>query len=211
MAFLFGSAARSRRTADSDLDVAVCPVVIKDLSLYWGLFLAVSSAAEDFRKFTREFLEIKQRSRSLSEVDRDHLRRISDSLSDSSRRRNVERWVENIGAGKGTPDLPRNPAQPGNASGLRAPDRGNAVPILQASEHPRSRVPGRALGPDFGVLAAGSARLPGTPAIHLPGSVVRGFRTAVKARLHGRLGVPLGDVNTGTTARQDRSRCSGRR
>jgi len=170
MAFLFGSAARSRRTADSDLDVAVyfyppgrgvewegereypeehriwaeveritgidtdllvlnrapatvayavldenCPVVIKDLSLYWGLFLAVSSAAEDFREFTREFLEIKQRSRSLSEVDRDRLRRITDFLgneiadaaifssltreaylSDSSRRRNVERWVENI-------------------------------------------------------------------------------------------------------------------
>ena len=170
MAFLFGSAAHSRRTADSDLDVAVysppagrsveweeqreypgehgicadieritsidadllvlnrapatvtyavleenCPIVVKDLSLYWGLFLSVSSPVEDFRQFTREFLEIKQRSRSLSEIDTDRLRRIVDFLSaeiadagdfssltresyltDSGRRRNVERWIENI-------------------------------------------------------------------------------------------------------------------
>lgn len=170
MAFLFGSAARGRQTADSDLDVAVyffatppgaeweaqreyaeedriwteveritsmdtdllvlnrapatvayavleedCPIIIKDVSLYWGFFLAVSSAAEDFRQLTREFLEIKHRSRSLNEVDRDRLRRITDFLSseltdagefssltresymtDSGRRRNVECWIENI-------------------------------------------------------------------------------------------------------------------
>jgi uncharacterized protein YutE (UPF0331/DUF86 family)/predicted nucleotidyltransferase len=170
MAFLFGSAARSQQTADSDLDVAVyfyapgatleweeqgeypeeariwaeveritsidtdllvlnrapatvayavleedCPIVVKDISLYWGLFLAVSSAAEDFRQFTHEFLEIKQRSRSLSAVDEDRLLRIVDFLSseiadagdfssltresyltDSGKRRNVERWIENI-------------------------------------------------------------------------------------------------------------------
>jgi uncharacterized protein YutE (UPF0331/DUF86 family)/predicted nucleotidyltransferase len=92
-----------------------CPIVVKDVSLYWGLFLAVSSAAEDFRQFTREFLEIKERSRSLSEIDRDRLRRILDFiateiadagefatlsresyLTESSSRRNVERWIENI-------------------------------------------------------------------------------------------------------------------
>jgi len=170
MAFLFGSAARSQQTADSDLDIAIyfyppsasleweeqgeypeedriwaeveritsidtdllvlnrapatvayavleedCPIVVKNISLYWGLLLAVSSAAEDFRQFTREFLEIKQRSRSLSDVDKDRLLRVVDFLSseiadagdfssltresyltDSGRRRNVERWIENI-------------------------------------------------------------------------------------------------------------------
>jgi uncharacterized protein YutE (UPF0331/DUF86 family)/predicted nucleotidyltransferase len=170
MSFLFGSAARSRQTADSDLDVAVyfyphgaaveweeerdypeedriwaeveritsidtdllvlnrapatvayavleenCPIIVKDHSLYWRLFLTVSSAAEDFRRFTREFLEIKQRSRSMNDIDKDRLRRIVDFLSaeiadsgdfssltrqsylaDSGKRRNVERWIENI-------------------------------------------------------------------------------------------------------------------
>ena len=37
------------------------PLFIKDLSLYWRFFLTVSSAAEDFREFTREYWEIKKR------------------------------------------------------------------------------------------------------------------------------------------------------
>jgi len=91
------------------------PIIIKDQSLYWRFFLTVSSAAEDFREFAREYWEIKQRSLSLSEVDRDRLLRTVDFLKneladagtfrdlsrdvylkDSNARRNVERWIENI-------------------------------------------------------------------------------------------------------------------
>ena len=89
--------------------------MIKDPSLARRLGLIFSSVAEDFRALTREFWDIKQRSRSLSEVDRDRLVRAVDFLeseladsglfqdmtrqeyeTDSSRRRNIERWVENI-------------------------------------------------------------------------------------------------------------------
>ncbi len=91
------------------------PIIVKDIALYWRLFLAVSSAAEDFREFARDYWEIKRRSRSLSEIDKDRLLRIADFLrteladaetftslsrpayaGDSNARRNVERWVENI-------------------------------------------------------------------------------------------------------------------
>jgi uncharacterized protein YutE (UPF0331/DUF86 family)/predicted nucleotidyltransferase len=91
------------------------PLVIKDRSLYWRFYLLTSSAAEDFRSFAREFREIKQRSLSLSEVDRDRLVRILDFLQaeladlpqfegiernrymqDASFRRNAERWAENL-------------------------------------------------------------------------------------------------------------------
>jgi len=90
-------------------------IIIKDTALYWRFFLTISSAAEDFRQFAREYWEIKHRSRSLSDVDRDRLLRIVDFLRneladvetftnlsrevylrDSNIRRNVERWVENI-------------------------------------------------------------------------------------------------------------------
>jgi uncharacterized protein YutE (UPF0331/DUF86 family)/predicted nucleotidyltransferase len=91
------------------------PVIIKDRAFYLRFFLMISSAAEYFRDFARDFWEIKQRSASLSEIDKDRLIRIADFLnaeikdygkfagleqkayqSDASLRRNVERWVENI-------------------------------------------------------------------------------------------------------------------
>jgi uncharacterized protein YutE (UPF0331/DUF86 family) len=91
------------------------PIVVKDIALYWRFFLTVSSAAEDFREFARDYWEIKRRSGSLSEIDRDRLIRIVDFLraeladaktfstlsqeaylQDSCLRRNVERWVENL-------------------------------------------------------------------------------------------------------------------
>jgi hypothetical protein len=37
------------------------PVIVKNQSLYWCFFLTVSSAAQDFREFAREYWEIKQR------------------------------------------------------------------------------------------------------------------------------------------------------
>ena len=91
------------------------PIIIKDNSLYWRFFLSISSAAEDFREFTRVYWAIKQRSKSLTDIDIDRLIHILDFMeselsdlpmfnsltkntymSDSSTRRNVERWVENI-------------------------------------------------------------------------------------------------------------------
>src|SRR5208337_1971230 len=87
----------------------------KNPALGRRLALAFGSAAEDFRALSREFREIKQRSRSLNEIDRDRLVRAIDFLeaeladsklfndmtrkdyeTDSSRRRNIERWVENV-------------------------------------------------------------------------------------------------------------------
>lgn len=91
------------------------PIIIKDRSLYQRLFLLISSAAEDFREFTADFWAIKQRSASLNEIDKNRLIRLTDFLeselddyhkfknldqksyeSDTSIRRNLERWAENI-------------------------------------------------------------------------------------------------------------------
>lgn len=91
------------------------PVIIKDNSLYLNFFLTISSVAEDFREFSRDFWAIKQRSLSLKPSDKERLIKIVDFLeaeiadytdfadldqtaygNDNSLRRNVERWVENI-------------------------------------------------------------------------------------------------------------------
>ncbi len=91
------------------------PIIIKDDSLYLNFFLTISSVAEDFREFSRDFWAIKQRSQSLKPVDKERLIKIVDFLeaemadypyfadldqtayeNDNSLRRNVERWVENI-------------------------------------------------------------------------------------------------------------------
>lgn len=91
------------------------PVVIKDSAYFLRFFLCISSAAEDFRKFINDFWKIKQRSASLSEIDKSRLIYLVDFLktelddfpifkniidkeyqTDSYKRRNVERWVENI-------------------------------------------------------------------------------------------------------------------
>lgn len=91
------------------------PIIIKDRALYLRFYLTTSTEAADFRDFVNEFWEIKQRSRSLSDVDRERLIRVLDFLemeltdysqfgsltrmayeTDASARRNVERWAENI-------------------------------------------------------------------------------------------------------------------
>ena len=91
------------------------PIVIKNRSLYLRFLLIVSSTAENFREFVDDFWEIKERTKSLSTADRERLIRIVDFLeseledrpkfedlerktyeANSSVRRDVERWVENI-------------------------------------------------------------------------------------------------------------------
>ncbi len=78
-------------------------------------FLTVTTLAEEERDFARDFVRIKRRSKSLSEVDRARLVRIVDFLDDELEdapqfvemnielystdrdfRRSVERWVENL-------------------------------------------------------------------------------------------------------------------
>ncbi len=90
------------------------PLVIKDRRLFWDYFLAVDALAEEYRDFARDFVSIKRRSRSLTEIDRDRILRLLDFLetelddapsfleltreqyiTNSAIRRNVERWIEN--------------------------------------------------------------------------------------------------------------------
>lgn len=91
------------------------PIIIKDYTLYLRFLLTISSAADYFQEFTRDFWEIKQRSQSLSDIDKARLIRIVDFLeselkyypdfknltqavyeSNPATRRNIERWAENI-------------------------------------------------------------------------------------------------------------------
>ena len=91
------------------------PVIIKDRGLWLDFYLLVSSVAEDFMEFARDFYQIKQRSASLSQFDKHNLLRRTDFLknnieeistfknltfeiysTDCNKRRIVERWIENI-------------------------------------------------------------------------------------------------------------------
>lgn len=91
------------------------PLIIKDRALYWRFFLLITLAAEDFRGLVRDWREIKERSKSLSEQDRERLTRALDFLktelqdfslytsitqriyeTDRDKKRALERWVENI-------------------------------------------------------------------------------------------------------------------
>ena len=87
----------------------------RDENLLSRLYLCVSMAAEDFRYFVSDFVKIKARSNSLSDIDKDRLIRMVDFLEmelndfekfkkvdqiqyteDITTKRNIERWVENI-------------------------------------------------------------------------------------------------------------------
>jgi len=87
----------------------------EDEHLRLAYFLTVTTLAEDERDFADDYVRIKARSRSLSEIDRARLVRIvdflEDELADAERfadmdiehystdrdfRRSVERWVENL-------------------------------------------------------------------------------------------------------------------
>jgi len=91
------------------------PLTIKDEPLYLRHFSAVTDLAEEYRYFTEDFIAVKRRSRSLSPADKSRLIRFVDFLEteledshrfmnltrknyleDSSMRRNVERWIENL-------------------------------------------------------------------------------------------------------------------
>ena len=90
-------------------------IIIKDRGIWLDFYLAVSSVAEDFREFIKDYWEIEQRSASLSETDRIKLIKkikfLSNELSihhifkdlnfkiyadDAIKRLSVERWIENI-------------------------------------------------------------------------------------------------------------------
>jgi len=91
------------------------PCVVRDPATVERFSSAVTTIAEDYRTFIKEFVEIRERSGSLSEIDRARLLRILDFLSeelkdrtgfdgltstsylaDRSFRRDIERWVENL-------------------------------------------------------------------------------------------------------------------
>jgi len=91
------------------------PVVMRNGSLYSRYFLAVTSVAIDFLETEREFRRIRDRSASLSEIDRSRLLRILEFInqeledkpefeavthhryqSDRAMRRNLDRWVETL-------------------------------------------------------------------------------------------------------------------
>lgn len=91
------------------------PIVVKNRDLYLRFLLRASRAAEDWRETVRDFLKIKERSRSLSDTDRARLTKIIDFFeseladydtfaafsekeyrTDAAGRRNIERWAENL-------------------------------------------------------------------------------------------------------------------
>lgn len=91
------------------------PLVIKDRRLYLEFMLRITLEARDYRQTAREYAEIYWRSKSLSEEDRDILRKrlifLDSELKDadkfygltqfkyqrdSIKRRAVERWIENL-------------------------------------------------------------------------------------------------------------------
>lgn len=91
------------------------PFAIKDKKLYWKLYLEKSLEAEDFLDFAKGFYRIYKKSRSLipeekvrllervqfldSELEElDVFKKITfeDYRTDKSKRRNIERWTENI-------------------------------------------------------------------------------------------------------------------
>ena len=88
-------------------------VLMRDGALYSRYFLAITSVAIDFLQTEREYRAIRDRSRSLSPIDRSRLERIVDFIdteledrerfrgitqnryrSDRDLRRNLDRWVE---------------------------------------------------------------------------------------------------------------------
>ena len=89
------------------------PVLVRDRAFYTRYFLAVTAAASDFLETEREYRAVRDRSRSLSAIDRSRLERILDFIGtelldrdrfrnvtldqyqgDRDLRRNLDRWVE---------------------------------------------------------------------------------------------------------------------
>ncbi|MBU3925481.1 DUF86 domain-containing protein [Patescibacteria group bacterium] len=91
------------------------PLVIKDRRIYLEFMLAATMEAEDYRKTAKEYAQVYWRSRSLSEEDKHILNQrlifLDSELSDADKfkpltgleyeqdrmkRRQVERWIENL-------------------------------------------------------------------------------------------------------------------
>ena len=91
------------------------PLAVRSPSLYWTILLQAGRLLEEYLDFTSSFLEVKNRSDSLSSLDRERIVRILDFMkselqdarlfasltyeaytTQSSLRRNLERWVENL-------------------------------------------------------------------------------------------------------------------
>ncbi|MBU3965169.1 DUF86 domain-containing protein [Patescibacteria group bacterium] len=91
------------------------PLVIKDRKIYLEFMLAATMEAEDYRKTAKEYAQVYWRSRSLSEEDKHILNQrlifLDSELSDTDKfkpltrleyeqdhmkRRQVERWIENL-------------------------------------------------------------------------------------------------------------------
>ena len=89
------------------------PVLMRDRAFHISYFLAVTAVATDFLETEREYRAVRDRSRSLSAIDRSRLQRILDYIStelrdrdrfrnvtldryqtDRDLRRNLDRWVE---------------------------------------------------------------------------------------------------------------------
>jgi len=99
----------------SDIIKTGIPLSIKDEKLFWKLFLEKTLEAEDFLEFTKSFLKFQKTSKSLSpeaktalsqrlqflelemkEIEKFKNLTFEKYLKERDRRRNVERWVENI-------------------------------------------------------------------------------------------------------------------
>jgi len=91
------------------------PLVLKDRKLYMDLLIKTHYEAVDWWNFTREFYEIAERTKSISEEDKSILRvhtrfleneyvdlqkfenlTKQEYIQDNDKRRNVERWAENL-------------------------------------------------------------------------------------------------------------------
>lgn len=91
------------------------PLIIRDRRLYLILLIKTHYEAVDYWNFTKEFFEIGERAKSISEEDmailRQHIRFLENEFSalekfkkltlekysqDADMRRNVERWIENL-------------------------------------------------------------------------------------------------------------------
>lgn len=89
------------------------PVLVRDRAFYTRFFLAVTAVASEFLETEREYRAVRDRSRSLSAIDRSRLQRILDFITtelqdrdrfrgvtldryqgDRDLRRNLDRWVE---------------------------------------------------------------------------------------------------------------------
>lgn len=90
-------------------------IVNKDQNYYWRLYLSISDAAEYFRDFVADYWLIKERSKSLSDLDKTRLIKAVDFLEAEVKefasfkkidqfeyeknaviKRNLERWAENL-------------------------------------------------------------------------------------------------------------------